>query len=175
MGDRRTGDRALGRIAVKRWIGLLPVALLVTGCGTVADIAGLATGAVAGGATANPAVGYAVAVGTAAAADAAFKWVSRRRQGAEQDAIAAVAGGLPEGKTAPWAIRHDLPFGNEHGEVRVVRDIVTPLATCKEIVFSVIDEPPEPPAHYGTTLCHQAETWKWALAEPAVPRWGYLQ
>jgi hypothetical protein len=149
--------------------------LLLGGCSSFANIVGLATGAVAGGTSANPAVGYVVAVGTAAAADATFKWISRRRHGAEQDAIAAVAGDLPEGQTAPWEIRHDLPFGNEHGEVRVVRAIATPLATCKEIVFSVLDDPPEPPAFYAVTLCRQSERWKWALAEPAVERWGYLQ
>jgi hypothetical protein len=149
--------------------------LLLTGCSSLADIAGLATGAVAGGASANPAVGYAVAVGTAAAADATFKWISRHRQGAEQDAIADVAGNLKEGQTASWRIRHTIPIGNERGEVRVVRELVTPLATCKEIAFSVADDPPEPDAHYVTTLCRDADQWKWALAEPAVDRWGYLQ
>jgi len=165
----------------------LPLLLLLGACSTAGDITGLVTGAAAGGATANPAVGYAVAVGTAAAADVAFAWVSRTRQGAEQDAIATVAGNLPAGQTAPWRIRHDIPLGNEHGEVQVVRDVTTPLATCKEIVFSVIDDPPAPPAHYATTLCRQAPSstsappsaraaaWKWALAEPAVDRWGYLQ
>jgi hypothetical protein len=169
------GRPAVSRVAGRRAALLLPMLLAVAACSSASDIAGLATGAVAGGATANPAVGYAVAVGTAAAADATFAWISRRRHGAEQDAIAAVAGPLAEGQTAPWRIRHDIPIGNEHGEVQVVRSFDTPLAACKEIVFSVIDDPPDPPAHYATTLCRQQERWKWALAEPAVPRWGYLQ
>ncbi len=159
---------------MRPWPGLVAGVLLLGGCSSFANIVGLATGAAAGGASVNPAVGYVVAVGTAAAADAAFKWVARTRQRAEQDAIAAVAGPLPEGQVATWKIRHDLPFGNEHGEVQVVRDLATPLATCKEIVFSVIDEP-DPPAHYATTLCQQPDHWKWALAEPAVERWGFLQ
>jgi hypothetical protein len=165
----------MGRSSVKVGVAVVLSLLLLTGCSTLADIAGLATGAVAGGASANPAVGYAVAVGTAAAADATFKWISRHRQGAEQDAIADAAGSLSEGQSAPWRIRHTIPIGNEHGDVQVVREVVTPLTTCKEIVFSVIDDPPEPDAHYVTTLCHDANRWKWALAEPAVDRWGYLQ
>ncbi len=72
----------------------------------------------------------------------------------------------------PWEIRHTIPFGNEHGQLEAVREIATPLTTCREIVFSVEDDPPE---HYTTTLCRGAERWTWAAAEPAVDRWGYLQ
>jgi hypothetical protein len=160
---------------VKAWGALLPALLLVAACTSAADITGLATGAVAGGASANPAVGYAVAVGTAAAADEGFKWYARRTHGAEQNAIAAAAGPLGEGQAAPWLIRHSIPIGNAHGEVRVVRDIASTLASCKEIVFSVLDDPPAPPERYATTICRDEDGWKWALAEPAVERWGYLQ
>ncbi len=30
-------------------------------------------------------------------------------------------------------------------------------------------------AWFTSDICKQAETWKWASAEPAVARWGYLQ
>ena len=149
--------------------------LALAGCSSVGDIIGIAAGGAAGGATANPAVGYAVGVGTAAAADVAVNYFNRVRQRAEQDAIAAVAGPLPPGEVAPWRIRHDIPIGNEHGEVQVVREVASPLATCREIAFSVLDDPPTPPAYFTTSICANGPKWKWAEAEPAVERWGYLQ
>ena len=159
---------------------LLPLALLgstlaVGGCSDLGQLTGLVAGAIAGGGTVNPAVGYVVAVGTAAVADEAFKWIDRNRHGAEQDAIASVAGGLPEGGAGAWKIEHTIPLGDEHGEVRVVRAIDTQLANCREIVFSVQDDPPAHPAWYSTSICQQAAGWKWGEAEPAVGRWGYLQ
>ncbi len=175
MGDCRTGHRTLGLVAVTRAAALLIAAALLGGCSAVADLSGLAAGAVAGGATANPAVGFVVAVGTDAAVDAGLKYVSRHRQQAEQDAIALAAATLPEGGSGPWQIRHDIPLGNEGGEVQVVRSIVTPIATCKEIAFSVADDPPATPVWFNTTICHQNTAWKWAQAEPAVARWGFLQ
>lgn len=147
---------------------------LVAGCSSAADVTGLVAGGVAGGASANPAVGYAVAVGTAAAADEAFKYIGRVRQRAEQNAIADVASGLAEGQAATWSIHHDIPIDNEHGEVQVVRSIDTPLATCREIVFSV-DDANRPGHWYVTNICQQARRWKWAAAEPSVDRWGFLQ
>jgi hypothetical protein len=33
---------------------------------------------------------------------------------------------------------------------------------------------PTDPGYIATT-CHQADGWKWATAEPAVARWGFLQ
>jgi hypothetical protein len=160
-------------------VALLPLALLPlalqTGCKTVAELTGLAAGGAAGAASANPAVGYAVGLGTAVAADELFKWMGRSRARAEQDAIAAAAGDLPEGGAAPWHIRHSIPIGNEGGDVHVVRVVTTSLATCREIVFSVADEPPAAPAWYAGSICHEAAGWHWALAEPAVDRWGFLQ
>ncbi|MDQ2804803.1 MAG: hypothetical protein M3Y41_19805 [Pseudomonadota bacterium] len=153
---------------------LLLLLLLLSGCKAAPQIAGLVTGAIAGGATANPAVGFAVGVGTVAAADYAFKYETRRWHRSEQDAIASVAGALPEGGQAPWRIRHDLPLGNERGRLEVVRVIANPLAPCKRVLFSVQeDETPE--AWYSADICQQATMWKWATAEPAVERWGYLQ
>ncbi len=160
---------------------------LLGACSSLGEITGLVAGAAAGGATANPVVGYVVAVGTAAVADETFNWISRTRHRGEQDAIAAAAATLPEGGAGVWEIRHDLPYGNAHGEVHVVRAIDTPLARCREIVFSVIDDPPDPPLNFATTICqqdptqqnqvqqNQVQTWKWANAEWAVERWGAVR
>lgn len=147
---------------------------LLAGCSSAAELTGLVAGGVAGGSSANPAVGYAVAVGTAAAADEAFKYFGRVRQRAEQNAIADAASTLGEGQAAAWVIRHDVPVGNEHGQVQVVRLIDTPLARCREIAFSIQDET-RPEHWYVTSICQQARRWKWAAAEPAVDRWGFLK
>jgi hypothetical protein len=158
---------------VRRTPALAAIFLLgLAGCSDLGELTGLATGAVAGGATANPAVGYAVAVGTAAAADVTFNWISRTRHGAEQDAIANAAGALPDGGEGAWEIRHDIPLGNEHGDVRVIRTFATPLTTCRELVFSVVDDPPATPALFRTQICRQGPGWKWADAEPSVARWS---
>ncbi len=175
MGLGRAGHGALGQSAVRRVLPLPMLALLLAGCSTAATLTGLAAGGVAGGATANPAVGYAVAVGTNAAADYAFKYVARVRQRAEQNAIADAAGGLLPGESAPWRIEHTIPIGDEHGRVQLVRTINSPLATCRELAFSVEAGAKAPPAWFTATICRQPQRWKWAVAEPAVERWGYLQ
>lgn len=149
--------------------------LTLAACHNAADLTGLASGGAAGVATANPAVGYAVGVGVGAAADYAFKYVARTRQRGEQDAIAAVAGGLADGQEADWRIRHTIPIGDEGGRVMLARAIDTPIATCREIVFSIHDDPPAPEAWFTTTICRNDGRWKWAQAEPAVERWGFLQ
>lgn len=148
--------------------------ILLGGCRSGAELTGLATGGAAGVATASPAVGYAVGIGTAVAANEFFNWVGRTREDAEQEAIAGAAAPLGEGGAAPWHIHHYIPLGNEHGEVRVVRVMTTPLAECREILFSV-EEEKTPANWYATSICHQASGWHWALAEPAVDRWGFLQ
>jgi hypothetical protein len=148
--------------------------LLVGGCKAAPEIAGVVAGGVTGGATASPAIGFAVGVATDAAATAAFQYVGRVRQGAEQDAIAQIAGALPVGGAADWKIEHTIPIGNEHGALRVTRKIESPLTDCKEVVFSV-DEGTEKRDWYATDICRLANNWAWAAAEPAVERWGYLQ
>lgn len=153
---------------------LLLLAAGLAGCSDMATITGIAVGGAAGGATANPVVGYAVAVGTDAAADYAFKYFGRSRQHAEQQAIAAAAGTLQPGQTAPWRIDHTIPFGNEHGNVQVVSEVDTTLAPCRRIVFSV-EQAKKPPAWFDANVCRDAQGWSWASAEPAVERWGYLQ
>jgi hypothetical protein len=131
------------------------------------------TGGIAGASTGSPAVGFLVGVATDAGANYVVRYYGRVRQGAEQDAIAQVAGDLPIGTEADWKIEHFIPIGNEHGRLQVVRDIDSPLAACKELAFSVDDGKRR--SWYTTDICKQAQQWKWAAAEPAVARWGFLQ
>jgi hypothetical protein len=148
---------------------------LLAGCKAAPQIAGVITGGTAGAASGNPAVGFAVGVATDAAASSGFRYIARTRQGAEQDAIADLAGGLPVGGTADWKIEHTIPIGNEHGQLRVVRLIDSPLAQCKQVVFSVDEGADRRRDWFSADICAHGEHWKWASAEPAVERWGFLQ
>jgi hypothetical protein len=79
---------------------------------------------------------------------------------------------------AAWKISYDIPIGDAHGDVTVTRIITSPLTTCKEVAFTIITSknPAAPRPVYITTACEQSDgTWKWAEAEPAVERWGFLQ
>ena len=157
--------------AVKAWP--LSAVILLAGCNATSQIAAAVTGGIAGGATGSPAIGFAVAVATDAGANYVLRYIGSTRQGAEQDAIAQVAGDLSVGTEAAWKIEHTIPIG----QLRVMRAIDTPLAACKELAFSVDEGKGEKATRswFTTDICKQAETWKWAAAEPAVERWGFLQ
>lgn len=143
---------------------------LLSGCAAVSDIAGLAAGGAAGSVTGNPVIGYAVGIGVRTGVDEVRRYVVRRRKQGEQDAIAAIAGAAPLGQSQPWEIRHTIPIGNVRGYLTVVREIPTRLAVCREVLFSVDDD-----GFFTTPICAQQGGWKWAAAEPAVERWGFLQ
>ncbi len=177
MGLGGTGDGTLGLVAMTlRWLALATV-LLLAGCNTFSQVTGLITGGAAGAVTGSPAVGFLVGVTVDAVTNAGVSYVSRVWQGAEQDAIARTAADVPEGGEVAWKVEHLLHIGNEHGQLRVVRAIESPLTDCKEIAFSVDEGTGEKlkRAWFVTSICKQDKTWKWAAAEPAVERWGYLQ
>ena len=175
MGVGGAGHGPMGLPAVK--IAILAGLLLISGCKAAPDIAAVVSGGVAGGATGSPAVGFLVGVAVDAGATYVFRYYSKTRQGAEQDAIAQVAGELPVGTEAAWKIEHTIPIDDENGQLRVVRVIDSPLATCREIVFSVDESKGDKLKRrwFTSDICKQAAAWKWASAEPAVPRWGSLQ
>lgn len=158
----------------------IPAALaasLLAGCSAIGGFTGAAASIATSIATANPVVGLSVGIGVKAATDEAVKTVSRRRSETEQDAIAAAVSEMQPGESRAWQARHIAHTGSEHGEVRVVRVIETPLAVCKEVLFSVAQgrKQDAPRAWFATTACRQGNKWKWAAAEPAVDRWGSLQ
>ncbi|MBP0491310.1 hypothetical protein [Roseomonas indoligenes] len=161
----------------------LPFLVLVplSGCGLATDLTSAAAGVAAGTATANPALGFGIAVGTRAAVQAGLNWAVRVRARGEQDAVAEAIGRLAPGETLAWRSEHTIPFGDEEGEARLVREMVTPLATCREALFSIAEgEGAERTQEWFlTTACRQkggdGERWKWAAAEPATARWGSLQ
>ena len=149
---------------------LLPLLLLLGGCSAVPGIVGAVAGAGTGAASANPAVGFLVGITVRAGLDYAQAYVVRVRQRGEQDAIADAAGRAPLGEARLWEIRHTIPIGNEHGTVTPIRDIPNPLASCREVLFAT-----EGGGFFTTPVCRQPDGWKWAAAEPAVGRWGFLQ
>lgn len=179
MGRGGARHVALGLHPVRlREAALLLLLLPVSACSTVSAIVGAAAGAATGTVTTNPIVGYGVAVGVNAGLDELQKYVARTRKNAEQDQIAIAVGQMQPGETRDWKIVHEIPmFDDEHGTMQVVRLIDTPLTQCKEVIFTV-DEGKGPRlrrALYTTDACRNTRGWKWAEAEPAVERWGYLQ
>lgn len=187
MGHGGAGDRAVGVAAVirrPRWrLGLLrllvPSLLLLAlgGCRLAGELLSAAAGGASAAATANPAVGIAVGIAVHSGVDATVSWIVRTRQRAEQDAIAAEIATMAVGERRPWKIEHDIPIGNEHGEVEVTRLINNPLTLCKELTFSVEAGSDSNPTRswFTTQACRNGDRWKWALAEPSTERWGSLQ
>ncbi|WP_159999370.1 hypothetical protein [Roseomonas sp. 18066] len=161
-----------------RAAALLLLAPLLAGCELAGGLAGGLSGAATGTITSNPAVGYAVGVTVRAAADAAMKRWMRGMQNDEQIAIAQAASELAAGDSRPWQVKHELPFGwrDQAGQLAVTRVIDTPLTQCREILFSVQEKPEAPPEGiFVATTCRNPAGWRWASAEPATARWGYLQ
>ena len=157
---------------MRRVAVLAVAALALAGCETVADVTGAVSGIAAGTATGNPALGYGIGLGVRAGASEGLRYVARRWHRTEQEAIAEAIGATPPGAARPWRVRHDLPIGNNEGEVRVLRDIPSALAPCREALFSVAEDGRA--EWFATTACRSGGRWTWALAEPAVPRWGNL-
>jgi surface antigen len=88
--------------------------------------------------------------------------------------MANAVGALPVGEVRQWQIKRALPVGNERGSIQAVRDIKTPLAHCREVLFTVEQEGAAPA--YASTICQRQDgQWKWAAAEPSVARWNGLQ
>jgi hypothetical protein len=78
------------------------------------------------------------------------------------------------GEVRTWQVERVLPVGRTRGEVRVVGLTETPLTACKEVLFSVAEGGGDA-RWFLTSACRQRGGWKWAAAEPATGRWGYLQ
>lgn len=161
-----------------RYMAILMLAVVpLASCNSLGDLVGAVSGTAAAAGSANPALGIAIGVSTRAVADYGIRYVARRWHRTEQDALAATIGAMEVGEIRPWQVRHDLPIGNEQGEVRLLRVIETPLAQCKEALFSLSSGGGAEAQQqwFVTSACRQGEAWKWAAAEPATERWGSLQ
>ena len=150
---------------------------LLAGCSSIGGFTGAVVGAASGTVTSNPAVGVAVGIAVQSATDAVFQKIFRDMQTDEQDRIAAIAGAMSLGERQAWDIHHRMPLTDERGELEVVGVIDNALASCKEVMFSVVGGKPEAPLRqwFLTQMCRQSDgQWRWAAAEPAVERWGTL-
>ncbi|CAN7249291.1 hypothetical protein LJR034_000952 [Caballeronia sp. LjRoot34] len=161
--------------------GVAASCVFLSGCGSIGAAAGAAAGVSTGVITSNPAIGFGVGIAVQAATDEAVQRLMKRLHSDQQIAIATTAGDLPIGDTKPWRVKHALPVENGHGDVRVLREFSSALATCREFAFSVADGD-KPDAHQDWFLAQACKGndnsgggWKWASAEPAVERWGNLQ
>jgi hypothetical protein len=166
---------------VKRSAALSAAALAactlgLAGCSSVGGFAGAAAAFATSVATANPIIGISVGIGVKAAADEGIKYVSRRKQHEIQSSVALAAADVAPGQSARYEHPHLVGSGVDRGEVRVVRVIETPLATCKEILFSVEHGGENPRVDwFSTSACRNGDAWQWAGVEPAIERWGNLQ
>ncbi|MDN7176607.1 hypothetical protein M0D69_00930 [Caballeronia sp. SEWSISQ10-4 2] len=159
--------------------GVAASCVFMSGCGSIGAAAGAAAGVSTGVVTSNPAIGFGVGIAVQAATDEAIQRLMKRLHTDQQIAIATTVGDLPIGDTKPWRVKHGLPVENGHGDVRVLREFSSALATCREFAFSVADGD-KPDAHQDWFLAQACKGndsggWKWASAEPAVERWGNLQ
>lgn len=163
---------------------LLTTALIgLSGCGSLfregaADLAGVAGAGVAAAVTDSAAGAAAIGLGVRTLAREGVRYAERRVRRESQDAVAVAAGPLEPGVVAPWSVRHAIPLeDDEAGQVVVSRVFGTETFRCKEVVFSVDTESGGTPrrAVYTTTICRDADAWRWAAAEPTTERWGGLQ
>ena len=155
-------------------VGALP--LFCAGCQSLGAFTGATSAAVTGAVTANPAGAIGTGIAVQAATDEVVKRTMRGLHQDQQDAIATAAGFAPIGAVRVWKVDHMLPVGNGYGRVRVLRDFSTPLTSCREFAFSVIeDNAPRREQWFMASACKQGGWWKWALAEPSTGRWGNLQ
>lgn len=152
-------------------------ALPLIGCAAAGPaITSLATAGVAGGvgsATGSAAIGVAAGFAASVGVDQGVKWGERRLAGTVQGAVAEAAGPLDVGQSAAWQVKGKLPWSARSGKVEVAR-VFGQKIPCKEVVFTLQDDK----AHsiYTSTVCRNDEgEWRWALAEPSIDRWGYLQ
>ena len=159
-----------------RIIVIAAAASCLGGCAAVGDLTGAAAGLLTGAATANPAIGISVGIAVRSGTNELLDRVARVRKANEHDAIAAAAADMSAGESRSWSVDQQV-VGDAQGEVRVLRVIETPLALCKELLFSVaeVKKGELQRAWFTTTACQRDGGWKWANAEPAVERWLNLQ
>lgn len=184
VGFGRAGDGALGfaamtgRAPAGAAFACVALAACLAGCSAIGGIAGAVAGVATGTFSSNPAVGIGVGIAVQAATDTAIQNIFRNMQRSEQDRIASLAGDMAIGDVQPWDIHHRIPFNDERGQLQVVGVIDNAIASCKEVMFSVVEGKKDAPVQHWfiTQTCRQSDgQWRWAAAEPAVARWGSLQ
>lgn len=154
---------------------VLGAASALAGCSSLADISaelgGFGVGAAVGAVTANPFIAVGVGLATQLALEEGIDYYQREEVEVVHIAIAEAAGSAEEGVATPWAAESDLPIVSAAGQVQVLRDFGGDIA-CKEIVFTDDDMAG---SYFVAVICRGTDGWRWAVAEPAIDRWGNLQ
>jgi hypothetical protein len=155
----------------------LSAAVLLCGCSAVGGISGGVAAIASGSATGNPGVGVAIGIGVKAAVDTSLKALSRRAANEDQTRLATAIGAMSVGETQSWHSDHFFSFNDVYGTVTLVRMFETPLAACREALFTAdTGKAPSPDApSFVARVCQGDNGWRWAEADPAVTRWGALQ
>ncbi len=136
------------------------------GAGTAGGVASGVTSA-----TGSALLGAAVGLGVGMGLDVGIKYAERRVHRNVQDAVAQAAGPLDVGESAAWHVKAWFPISERHGTVQTARQFGSSIP-CKDVVFTVDGDE----NLYVSTVCQDKRgTWRWALAEPTVDRWGSLQ
>lgn len=151
---------------------------LLPGCSSLSGVAAAVAGAATGAASGNPVVGVAIGISVRAAAGHVLQRRALATQASRQEHLAELAGSLHPGDRRGWRLRRPWPYADETGTVEVISELDNALARCKEVLFSVTDDQAEARIRerFVSQVCRQSDgQWRWAVAEPAVPRWGTLQ
>ncbi len=154
-------------------LAVLPLAGCAAAGPAVTTLATAGVAGAVGSATGNALLGAAVGFGVSYGVDQGVKYVERRIEGNVQIAIAETAGPLAIGQSASWNAPETLPLAGKSGTVEVARSFGEAIP-CKDIVFTDADDSDH---HvFTSTICRNDQgIWVWALAEPSIHRWGYLQ
>jgi hypothetical protein len=154
-------------------LALVAASLALSGCTGLADVAGTTSAVLSGAATGNPAVAIGVGGVVRGSIAAVSKANARSEARQTHGLITAVAGALEPGQAGTWHESHTFSH-DVSGRVEVIRVIHSPLATCKEIAFS-IDGDEDQIVPYRGAICSTRGEWRWAMAEPSTSRWSVLR
>jgi hypothetical protein len=154
-------------------LGVTPLAGCAAAGSAVTTLATAGVAGAVGSASGSALLGAVVGFGVSYGVDQGVKYVERRIEGNVQIAIAETAGPLADGQSAPWNAPETLPLSGKSGTVEVARSFGEAIP-CKDIVFTDADDRDH---HvFTTTICRNDQgVWVWALGEPSIHRWGYLQ
>ena len=178
MTRRKTARHPANRRppAIVRLTAGLAGALALGGCTGFSEIAGdvgaVGVGAVVGGLTGNPLIGFAAGAGAQLALSEGVDYYQREAVDLVHEAIAETAGEAPAGERRAWTVDSTLPLVEAGGEVQVLRDFGGDIP-CRELVFTDddIDD-----TFFIAVVCQGEDgRWRWAVAEPSTDRWSGLQ
>jgi hypothetical protein len=154
---------------------VLASAIALAGCAeagsAVNTVATAGLAAAIGSATGSPLIGVPAGLAASFGVNQGVRYGQRRIEGNVQNAVAAAAGPLDVGQAATWRVTERLPLTGRSGVVQVARSFGESIP-CKDVVLTIGDESDV----YVATICQNKKgEWRWAMAEPAVGRWGNLQ